>query len=383
MMAMDSLTGTTCEAVKLCPARAWRTYLGGRLIDRLHGKLDVPDGHFPEEWMMSVVSARNSGREEFTGEGLSICEATGRPLKEMIEADPALLLGAGHAKFQGATTGVLVKLIDTAERLTVQVHPDKKNARRLFDSPFGKTECWHIVGGRIIGGMPPHIYLGFKPGVTRAIWERLFETQNIEGMLSALHRFDVQPGDTFLVEGGVPHAIGPGCLLVEMQEPTDFTIRVERATPSGLSIADEMCHQGLGFEKMFECFDYRGLFREAAIKRWRIVPSISCECAAFCEKALVGYWNTPLFKMSSLKVNTKLRIKANGVFSGIFVFAGKGRIISGGSSSPCIPGDQFFIPATIDELECVAEPGAPLEIFQFWGPEIYAMNEMLRCWPGC
>lgn len=53
----------------------------------------------------------------------------------------------------------------------------------------------------------------------------------------------------------MPHAIGAGCFLVEIRAPTD-TIRVERTTPSGFAVADSMCHQGLGFEKMFECFHY-------------------------------------------------------------------------------------------------------------------------------
>ena len=51
--------------------RAWRTYLGGSLIDKLHGKENGADDHFPEEWIMSVISARNAGREHITDEGLA------------------------------------------------------------------------------------------------------------------------------------------------------------------------------------------------------------------------------------------------------------------------------------------------------------------------
>ena len=50
--------------------RAWRTYLGGSVVSALHGETGE-DGHFPEEWIMSVVSARNAGREQFADEGLS------------------------------------------------------------------------------------------------------------------------------------------------------------------------------------------------------------------------------------------------------------------------------------------------------------------------
>jgi len=50
--------------------RAWRTYLGGRMLDALHGDSNGEDGHFPEEWILSTVAARNAGREQFPEEGM-------------------------------------------------------------------------------------------------------------------------------------------------------------------------------------------------------------------------------------------------------------------------------------------------------------------------
>ena len=78
-------------------------------------------------------------------------------------------------------------------------------------------------------------------------------------MLEWMHCIEVHKGDTVLIQGGVPHAIGAGCFLAEIQEPTDYTVRTERITPSGLKVADTMCHQGLGFQKMFDCFHYEGV----------------------------------------------------------------------------------------------------------------------------
>ena len=127
--------------------RAWRTYLGGARLDELHGvqRGMGRDGHFPEEWIMSVVAARNSGREDFPEEGLSHLAQTPRiTLKSVLESDPAAYLGSTHAAAHGAHPGVLVKLIDSSERLTIQVHPDRETAQRLLGSSFGKTECWHI-----------------------------------------------------------------------------------------------------------------------------------------------------------------------------------------------------------------------------------------------
>ena len=176
---------------------------------------------------------------------MSHLRGTDVTLKSVLESDTEGYLGKGAAQ---PTLGVLTKLIDSAERLTLQVHPDKPTALRLFRSQYGKTECWHILSGHPVNGEEPCIYYGFQPDMTRARWEALFHAQDIPGMLAGMQKYPVHPGDTILIEGGMPHAIGAGCFLVEIQEPTDYTIRVERTTPSGFAVADSMCHQGLGFE---------------------------------------------------------------------------------------------------------------------------------------
>ena len=177
-------------------------------------------------------------------------EGTEVSLAQFIDENPEEILGKKHYAKYGNKLGVLVKLIDSAERLTIQVHPTREKARELFDSQFGKTECWHILGGREVNGEKPCIYFGFKEGITREHWKDVFDRQDIPAMLDCLHRFEVKPGDTFLIEGGIPHAIGAGCFLVEIQEPTDYTVRTERVTPAGLRVADFMCHQG--------CYGYEG-----------------------------------------------------------------------------------------------------------------------------
>ncbi|MDF2569851.1 MAG: mannose-6-phosphate isomerase [Sporomusa sp.] len=355
---------------KLAPARAWRTYLGGKQLDELYNSTESTDGHFPEEWMMSLVSARNTGRETFKDEGLSmIAETTPSvSLKSLITTNPVGLLGRNHVARFGSSTGVLVKLIDAAERLTVQVHPDRSTAKTLFHSDFGKTECWHILGGRSIDGQPPSIYLGFKPGVTRKQWQYLFELQDFPGMLDCLHRFEVHKGDTFLIEGGIPHAIGAGCFLVEIQEPTDYTIRVERTTPSGFQIADFMCHQGLGFVKMFDCFNYEGLTREETKKRWQIAPIILRKEPGGCETELIGYRNTDFFRMSELKVTDSLQLNTEA-FSGIYVLSGKGRILADGTMHPFHKGDQFFLPAHLETLSIHQASGDQCHLLHYFGPK--------------
>ena len=260
---------------------------------------------------------------------MSHLRGTDVTLRSVLESDTEGYLGKGAAQ---PTLGVLTKLIDSAERLTLQVHPDKPTALRLFQSQYGKTECWHILSGHPVNGEEPCIYYGFQPDMTRARWEALFHAQDIPGMLAGMQKYPVHPGDTILIEGGMPHAIGAGCFLVEIQEPTDYTIRVERTTPSGFAVADSMCHQGLGFEKMFECFHYEPHSREEIHDR---SDTLTVDCPP------------------------------RG--SGIYVLEGAGTLSANGRSLPLKKTDQLFVPAGTGRFTLYAE--APLRVLHFFGPE--------------
>ena len=320
------------KPMRLLPASAWRTYRGGSLLAALHGQ-KANDSHFPEEWLLSTVRARNAGREDIV-EGLSLIESDGS-LKDYLAVDPEGLLGPGRHE-----TGMLMKLIDSAERLSVQVHPTRADAMRLFGSPYGKTECWHILGGREIGGRKPCIWFGFKPGVTREAWARLFYAQDIPGMLDCLHRIEVQPGETWLICGGVPHAIGPGCFLAEIQEPTDLTLRTERTDPQGNPLPDESCHQGIGFERMLDCFRYEGRTLKETRAAWRITPRRIGEGAGYERISLLGYDSTPYFRLEKWTVSGAMRCDPQSQYWGLYALAGEGSLTVDGEVMPVRPGDQ-------------------------------------------
>lgn len=355
--------------VRLTSARAWRTYIGGSQIDRIHGIEGSKDSHFPEDWIMSTVTARNAGREDII-EGICFLEDDrSESLKDYIESDPVAALGKKHVDETGNSTGVLVKVIDAAERLTVQVHPNKEKALSLFNSQFGKTECWYVLGGRTIDGEAPSIYMGFKPGITRDEWKRCFDEQDIPSLLNHMHHIEVKPGDTWLIKGGVPHAIGKGCLLVEIQEPTDYTIRVERTTPGGLKVADSGCHQGLGFRRMFDCFDYEGHTLEETEKLWKIKPVLLDSSDSCIRKEIIGYKDTSCFRMEGYSIRRNCRIEVRGVFCGLYFLSGKGVIKTQERSIDFTGGDQFFIPASCKDFEIVVESKDSVEMFRCFGPE--------------
>ena len=220
---------------KLQNNRVRRTYLGGRRIDEFVGSVAVRDGALrPEDWLASTVVAYN-GSVEVEGEGLGRL-ADGALVKDVIGDLP-----------------ILVKLLDCDERLVIQAHPTVPFAKARMNSPVGKTECWYFLPGTAPDAC---VYLGFKPGVTREQWRRAFETQT--GLLERLHRIPVRAGDFVFVDGGVPHAIGGGCFMIELQEPSDLMVVAERVTPSGRRIPEGKIFCGLDLEDMLDVYDYQG-----------------------------------------------------------------------------------------------------------------------------
>ena len=349
--------------VRLKSERAWRTYHGGRLLDELHGISPSLDAHFPEDWICSTVRAINAGREDVV-EGLNRLADADMTLKDYIAADPVAALGAEHVARMGESLGVLVKLIDAAERLGVQCHPDREKAREFFGSRFGKTECWHIVGGREIGGERPCVYMGFKPGVTEEKWRDVFERQNIPAMLGMLHRIEVEKGDTFFIEGGTPHAIGAGCLLVEIQEPTDYTFRTEKVTPQGFEIPDRACHYGIGFDNMFKCFHYDGCDEAEARRRYMVEPHVVERTNEFVRTEIIGASRTECFSLERFDIRRKCEFAADGNFSALYVLSGRGRLEGEAGSVEVKPGDQFFVPAAANSFSVAAGDGGEIVVFR-------------------
>lgn len=220
---------------KLMDNRVYRTYTGGSSIDRFYGKSSCKDGNFPEDWTASIIRAFNIGREDYE-EGIG-CTVGGEAIRNIVGDDGI---------------SILVKLLDSAERLVIQAHPTIDFAKKNLKSNVGKTECWYFLEC----ADDACVYIGFKKGVKRAAWEEVFDKQNSEIMLSMLHKMPVKAGDFVFVDGGMPHAIGKGCFMIELQEPSDLMVVAEGTTPQGRKIDEKKMTMGLSREKMFDVYNY-------------------------------------------------------------------------------------------------------------------------------
>lgn len=163
-----------------------------------------------ESWEISGVP----GHESVVADGSD----AGKTLPELIRKYKGALVGnAVYDKF-GDMFPLLIKIIDAAKDLSVQVHPDDNLAERRHGS-LGKTEMWYIVDT----APGAKIYAGLSKPITPFDYEELVKDKEIMDVV-ACH--ESHPGDVFFLPAGRIHAIGAGNLLAEIQETSDITYRV-------------------------------------------------------------------------------------------------------------------------------------------------------------
>lgn len=322
--------------IKERETRVSRTYRGGKLLDAFLGKQTCEDSFYPEDWISSFVEAK--AKDYIPNEGLTLTE-DGRLLADMVKKSD---FGPGRTE-----PGVLIKLLDSCERLGIQVHPTDDYAMKLFRTPWGKTECWHILDTRTIDGETPKVYLGFKPGITRDMWEDYYRRQDVQAMLDAMHAVDVKAGDTVLVCGGTPHAIGAGCLMVEIQQPLDYTMRCETVPLSGPPYTPQQIHYGAGEEAMLDCFNYTPMTLEELEAKYLLKPAVT-ESDRFTRLDYVRYSDTPCFALSELQGEFSLREEC---FITLVVLENGGCMESNGIRYSLARGEKYFVPADT-EIHC-------------------------------
>lgn len=198
--------GTGLGVVRLEPQFRERPWGGSRLR-----AADPPIG---EAWI-AYGESRLSGA------------ASRRTVDALVADDPAGILGEVVAERFGSRFPLLVKLLDTADWLSVQVHPTDEQAERLVGpGAWGKTEAWHVLEAEpgALGRV------GVRAGTSRAELAAAIESGRAHELMREL---PFTPGETILVPAGTLHTIGPGILLYEVQQASDTTYRAHDWNRSG------------------------------------------------------------------------------------------------------------------------------------------------------
>ena len=140
-----------------------------------------------------------------------------KPLGELLKEHPEILGTAADPNHPGICP-ILVKLLFTTSRLSVQVHPDDEYARKHHGS-LGKTEAWYVLDAQ----PPGELAVGFREKISA---ERLRESAQSGEIENLLDWRKVSAGDVIFTPAGTVHAIGAGLTICEIQENSDITYRL-------------------------------------------------------------------------------------------------------------------------------------------------------------
>ncbi|MBT8178898.1 MAG: class I mannose-6-phosphate isomerase [Eudoraea sp.] len=180
--------------------------------NKLHNELGKPTTGFKtgESWEVSAVP----GDVSEIANGVY----SGEFLDKLIDRFPEALLGNSVLSRFGKTFPILIKFIDAAADLSIQVHPDDQLAKQRHNS-FGKTEMWYVMdadpGARLL--------VDFNQQVTPEEYKKRLANNTL---LDLMNKEEVREGDTFFINAGKLHAIGAGVMLAEIQQTSDVTYRV-------------------------------------------------------------------------------------------------------------------------------------------------------------
>ncbi|MDF7825500.1 hypothetical protein P4B35_15845 [Pontiellaceae bacterium B12227] len=165
----------------------------------------APEGIYAESWEIST----HPDGESIVVNG----DHAGQSLSEVLAESGKEILGS---LVEGSDFPLLIKLIDAAQPLSVQVHPNNGNAESVQGEP--KTEMWYFLNEE-----PSQIYCGLKPGTSREDFIQAMEEESFEEILRAV---PAEKGGAAFVPGGRVHAIDAGCLILEIQQNSNTTYRV-------------------------------------------------------------------------------------------------------------------------------------------------------------
>lgn len=278
---------------------------GGRDLESFRSNL--PEGDIGESW--DVACHENGTSIVANG------RFKGTSFDKLIESNGEEILGK---KYENKKFPLLVKLINSKDNLSVQVHPDDEYAR-VNENSFGKTEAWYVVDAK----EDAELIVGTN-GCTKEEFIAAIENNTVE---HCLNRIKVKKGDGFLINSGLVHAIGAGLIIAEIQQNSDITYRVyDYGRPREIHV-----------EKSLDVIDF----------------SLKPERLAEDYKEEPGYKFTSLcknqyFSIDKCVVDTNYTNSTNGDnFVILTVVEGSGKVTGNSYTETIEKGDSILLPASL------------------------------------
>ncbi|PKP36465.1 MAG: mannose-6-phosphate isomerase, partial [Bacteroidetes bacterium HGW-Bacteroidetes-15] len=196
--------------IKFSPILKERIWGGTRLKNDLGKKYPQGVEKCGESWELSGVE----GNVSVVSNGY----LSGNTLEELIEVYMGDLVGEKVYNDFGHEFPLLIKLIDTSDFLSLQVHPDDEMAKRLHHA-YGKSEFWYVLDGE----PDSTIITGFTEELTKEQFQDIVKSGDIAKFL----KHELAHCDNFYyIPSGQVHALGKGIMLVEIQQTSDITYRI-------------------------------------------------------------------------------------------------------------------------------------------------------------
>jgi mannose-6-phosphate isomerase len=298
---------------------------GGRRLGTLLGKELKTDGLYGESWEISDHPSHYT--KVATGPW---APAT---LHELMATQREALLGS--AAVTHATFPWLVKFLDACDWLSVQVHPNEADVRRLLPGEGSKTEAWFILdaepGSRVYAGLPP--------GIDEA---RLRRALSEGSVTSCLHQFEPRPGDCVFLPAGTVHAVGGGVLMAEVQQTSDATFRLydwDRRDQEGNS-------RPLHVEQALASINW-----EMGPVQPTRVPGFGTSAARIHQELV----RCRYFELEYLRTEGAITLPGESTLRVVIVLEGQGAWNSSGAQEGFRLGETWLIPAALGAIECRPE----------------------------
>jgi mannose-6-phosphate isomerase len=303
---------------------------GGQKLKQLFNK-SSPSSHTGESWEISDVD----GNDSIILNGA----LKGKSIKWLLEKYGSQFVGKEVFERFGAKFPLLIKFIDAAEALSVQLHPDDKIAKEKHNS-FGKTEMWYIMQA----DQDAEVIMGFKDQITKAEYQNLVETNKL---VDALNHEKVKQGDAFIINPGLVHAIGAGVLLAEIQQTSDITYRIydwDRVTDSGES---RELHTDLALEAIDLSND----------KDFKINYTAKVNQAS-------ELFHNQYFKTNIIALDSKITRDYSTMDSFVILMGveGKSMVVTDGNQEVLEQGETLLVPACITKISIESQNAKILEV---------------------
>ncbi len=312
----------------------YKDYLwGGRKLGTLLNKQNIPE-IAAESWEISSVKDNVS----VVAEGF----LAGNPLDELISVYMGDLTGDRVFEQFGSEFPLLIKFIDAAGDLSVQVHPDDDFAAAVHNDR-GKTEMWYVIdadrGAELISG--------FKADID----EQLFMEHLNERKLTEILNYEpVKKGDVFILPAGRIHAIGKGIVLAEIQQASDLTYRIydwDRVDKDGKA-------RELHLDMALKVMDYK-LRDDYRTKYDRIINQT------------VNLADCPYFTTGLIEFDQPVDKDFALIDSFVVYICTEGELIinyRGGEPLSLSKGETILVPAALKEISLIpAAPSTVLEVY--------------------